>query len=30
MEELLDLTFTWLRGRNPFTVECRSVYSVAA
>jgi hypothetical protein len=26
----LDLTFTWLRGRNPFTVECRSVYSVAA
>src|SRR3954447_493525 len=30
MEELLDLTFTWLRGRNPFKVEGRSVYKVAA
>jgi putative transposase len=30
MEELLELTFTWLRGRNPFTVEGRSVYNVAA
>ena len=30
MKELLDLTFTWLRGRNPFKVEGRSVYQVAA
>src|SRR3954447_12887501 len=30
MEELLDLTFTWLRGRNPFKVEGRSAYRVAA
>jgi putative transposase len=30
MEELLDLTFTWLSGRNPFKVEGRSVYQVAA
>jgi putative transposase len=30
MEELLDLTFTWLRGRNPFKVEGRSVYKLAA
>ena len=30
MEELLDLTFTWLRGRNPFKVEGRSMYKVAA
>ena len=30
MEELLDLTFTWLRGRNPFKVEGRSVYQIAA
>ena len=30
MEELLDLTFTWLRSRNPFKVEGRSVYNVAA
>jgi transposase len=30
MEELLDLTFTWLRGRNPFKVEGRSTYQVAA
>src|SRR5512144_562708 len=29
MEELLDLTFTWLRGRNPFKVE-GSVYKVKA
>jgi putative transposase len=30
MEELLDLTFNWLRGRNPFKVEGRSTYNVAA
>src|SRR3954471_4107923 len=30
MEELLDLTFTWLRGRNPFKVEGRSTYKLAA
>jgi len=30
MEELLDLTFTWLRNRNPFKVEGRSVYQIAA
>jgi transposase len=30
MEELLKLTFTWLRARNPFKVEGRSVYRVAA
>jgi putative transposase len=30
MEELLELTFTWLRGRNPFKVEGRSVYNIAA
>src|SRR4051812_21892188 len=29
MEELLKLTFTWLRGRNPFKVEGRSVYRIA-
>ena len=29
LEELLDLTFTWLRGRNPFKVEGRSVYQLA-
>jgi hypothetical protein len=27
---LLDLTFTWLRGRNPFKVEGRSVYQIKA
>jgi hypothetical protein len=26
----LDLTFTWLSGRNPFKVEGRSIYKVAA
>jgi putative transposase len=30
MEELLELTFTWLGARNPFKVEGRSVYQVAA
>jgi putative transposase len=30
MQELLDLTFAWLSGRNPFKVEGRSVYQVAA
>ena len=30
MEELLGPTFTRLRGRNPFKVEGRSVYKVAA
>jgi putative transposase len=30
MQELLDLTFAWLSGRNPFKVEGRSVYSIAA
>jgi transposase len=30
MEELLDLTFTWLGSRNPFKVEGRSVYQQAA
>src|SRR3954471_2695587 len=30
LEELLDLTFTWLSGRNPFKVEGRSIYKVAA
>jgi hypothetical protein len=30
MEELLDLTFAWLGARNPFKVEGRSVYQVAA
>jgi putative transposase len=30
MEELLDLTFTWLGGRNPFKVEGRSIYQLAA
>ncbi len=30
LEELWDLTFTWLRSRNPFKVEGRSVYKVAA
>jgi transposase len=29
MEELLDLTFAWLRSRNPFKVEDR-VYKIAA
>ncbi len=29
MQELLDLTFTWLNGRNPFKVEGRSVYKIA-
>jgi putative transposase len=29
MEELLDLTFAWLRSRNPFKVEDR-VYRIAA
>ncbi len=29
MEELLDLTFTWLRGRNPFKIEGRSMYKFA-
>ena len=28
MEELLDFTFAWLRGRNPFKVE-GLVYNVA-
>jgi hypothetical protein len=26
----LDLTFTWLGSRNPFKVEGRSVYKLAA
>jgi putative transposase len=30
MEELLELTFTWLGSRNPFKVEGRSVYQQAA
>ena len=30
MQELLDLTFAWLRSRNPFKVEGASVYRVAA
>ena len=30
MQELLDLTFAWLRGRNPFKVEGLSVYQIAA
>jgi putative transposase len=30
MQELLDLTFTWLDSRNPFKVEGRSVYRAAA
>ena len=30
MQELLDLTFTWLGCRNPFKVEGRSVYKLAA
>jgi hypothetical protein len=30
MEELLDLTFTWLNGRDRFKIEGRSVYKVAA
>lgn len=30
MQELLDLTFAWLSGRNPFKVEGRSVYEMAA
>lgn len=30
MRELLDLTFAWLGSRNPFQVEGRSVYQVAA
>jgi putative transposase len=30
MEELLDLTFTWLHGRNPFKVEGRSIYQLKA
>jgi len=30
MEELLDLTFTWLSGRNPFKVEGRSIYKLTA
>jgi hypothetical protein len=29
MQELLDLTFTWLGSRNPFKVEDR-VYRAAA
>ncbi len=30
MQELLDLTFAWLKGRNPFKVEGLSVYQIAA
>ena len=30
MQELLDLTFAWLKGRNPFKVEGASVYRIAA
>ena len=30
MQELLDLTFDWLKGRNPFRVEGASVYRIAA
>ena len=30
MDELLELTFAWLGGRNPFKVEGRSIYRVAA
>jgi putative transposase len=30
MQELLDLTFAWLKGRNPFQVEGASVYRIAA
>jgi hypothetical protein len=30
MQELLDLTFTWLGSRNPFKVEGLSVYQAAA
>jgi transposase len=30
MKELLELTFAWLGGRNPFKVEGRSIYQVAA
>jgi len=30
LEELLDLTFSWLRERNPFKVEGRSVYKIEA
>jgi len=29
MEELLELTFAWLGGRNPFKVESRSIYKLA-
>jgi putative transposase len=30
MQELLDLTFAWLKGRNPFNVEGASLYRIAA
>ncbi len=30
MEELLDLTFAWLGGQNPFKVEGRSIYKRVA
>jgi hypothetical protein len=30
MNELLELTFAWLGGRNPFKIEGRSIYQVAA
>ena len=30
MAELLGLTFAWLGGRNPFKIEGRSIYQVAA
>ena len=29
MQELLDLSFGWLKGRNKFEVEVASVYRVA-
>ena len=30
MQELLDLTFAWLKGRNPFNIEGASLYRIAA
>jgi transposase len=30
MQELLDLTFAWLKSRNPFKVEGASIYRTAA
>ncbi len=30
MQELLDLTFARLKGRNPFNIEGASLYRIAA